>query len=48
MKAFYADLKERGKASKVAIIAVARKILVLANALLRDRRPYHAPANSVC
>lgn len=48
MKAFYADLKERGKASKVAIIAVARKILVLANALLRDKRPYHAPANSVC
>jgi transposase len=48
MRAFYAGLKARGKASKVAIIAVARKILVLANALLRDRRPYHAPANSVC
>lgn len=48
MKAFYADLKARGKASRVAIIAVARKILVLANALLRDKRPYLAPANSVC
>lgn len=48
MKAFFAALKARGKASKVAIIAVARKILVLANALLRDMTPYRAPANSVC
>ena len=32
MKAFYAALKARGKASKVALVAVARKILVLANA----------------
>src|SRR6185312_690182 len=35
MKAFYANLKARGKASRVAIIAVARKLLVLANALIR-------------
>ncbi len=49
MKAFYASLKARGKASKVAIVAVARKILVLANALVRDKRKYGAkPANSVC
>jgi transposase len=49
MKAFYASLKARGKASKVAIVAVARKILVLANALMRDNRVYQAPAaNSVC
>ena len=48
MKAFYASLKARGKASKVAIIAVARKLLVLANALVRDMLPYKAPANSVC
>jgi transposase len=48
MRAFYASLKARGKASKVAIIAVARKILVLANALLRDKKPYHIAANSVC
>lgn len=49
MKAFYASLKARGKASKVAIVAVARKILVLANALVRDNRKYEAaPANSVC
>lgn len=54
LRAFYARLKSRGKASKVAIIAVARKILVLANALLRDRTPYNPAleeelrANSVC
>jgi transposase len=48
MKAFYASLKARGKASKVALIAVARKILVLANALLRTMTPYKDRANSVC
>ena len=48
MKAFYASLKARGKASKVALIAVARKLLVLANALLRDGTPYQPRTNSVC
>jgi transposase len=48
MKGFYASLKARGKASRVAIIAVARKLLVLANAMIRDMVPYNAPANSVC
>lgn len=48
MKAFYANLMRRGKASKVALIAVARKILVLANALVRDMRMYEARANSDC
>jgi transposase len=48
MKAFYATLKGRGKATKVALIAVARKILVLANALLRDGIPYQPLTNSVC
>jgi transposase len=51
MKAFYAKLKARGKASKVALIAVARKLLVLANALLRTMTPYEPrqkTANSVC
>jgi transposase len=48
MKAFYASLKARGKATKVALIAVARKILVLANALLRTMTPYQERANSVC
>ena len=48
MKAFYATLKAKGKATKVALIAVARKILVLANALLRTMTPYNNRANSVC
>jgi transposase len=48
MKAFYAALKARGKATKVALIAVARKLLVLANALLRTMTPYENRANSVC
>ena len=48
MKAFYAALKARGKATKVALIAVARKLLVLANALLRDGTPYQPRKNSVC
>jgi transposase len=48
MKSFYAALKARGKATKVALIAVARKLLVLANALLRDGVPYRSRTNSVC
>jgi transposase len=47
-KAYYDALKARGKASRVALIAIARKILVLANAMIRDMTPYKAPANSVC
>lgn len=48
MKALYAAMKARGKVSRVAIIAIARKLLVLANALVRDMTPYQQPANSVC
>jgi transposase len=47
MKEMYVRLKQRGKASKVALIAVARKLLVLANALIRKMTPFN-PANSVC
>jgi len=46
--AFYASLKARGKASKVALIAFARKLLALANALLRTNTPYQPRTNSVC
>jgi transposase len=48
MRSFYAALKGRGKATKVALIAVARKLLVLANALLRAGIPYQPATNSVC
>lgn len=48
MRTRYFALKARGKASRVALVAVARKILVTANAMLRSMTPYQAPANSVC
>jgi len=48
MKVFYAALKARGKASKAALVAVARKLLVLANALVRNMKPYEDRTNSVC
>ena len=34
----YGRLKERGKPHKVAVTAIMRKLIVTANALLRDRR----------
>jgi transposase len=39
-KALYRRLVEAGKPAKVAITAVMRKLLVLANALLRNDRPW--------
>lgn len=36
LRAFYAGLKAKGKASKVALVAVMRKILVILNARKRD------------
>ena len=38
--AFYRKLIQQGKPPKLALIAVARKILITANAVIRDRRPY--------
>ena len=38
MKALYGRLRERGKHHKVALVAVMRKLIVTANALLRDGR----------
>jgi transposase len=40
LKAFHDRLKARGKKAKVILTAVARKLLVLANAVWRDRRPW--------
>jgi transposase len=40
IKAKYQQLKAAGKASKVAITAIMRKLIVMANALLRDRRKW--------
>jgi transposase len=42
LKAFAERLKEAGKAVKVRLVAVARKLLTIANAVLRDERPWQA------
>lgn len=39
-KAFYERLRLAGKPPKVAIVAVARKLLITLNAMLRDQREY--------
>lgn len=38
--AFYRRLRAAGKPAKVALIACMRKLLVILNAILRDRRPW--------
>lgn len=40
LRAFYQRLRAAGKPAKVALTAVARKLLVLLNAILRDQRPW--------
>jgi transposase len=37
----YSALKARGKPAKVALVAIARKLLVTANAILRDKIPFN-------
>jgi transposase len=39
---FYARLRAAGKAAKVALVAVARKLLTIANAVVRSGQPYDA------
>lgn len=46
MKRDYQAMRDQGKAAKVAIIAIARKILVMANALVRDRQKYDPSKHS--
>lgn len=40
LRTFYQRLRTAGKPAKVALTAVARKLLVLLNAILRDQRPW--------
>ncbi len=42
LKAFYERLVAAGKNRRVALIAVMRKLVVIANAVLRDNRPWDA------
>ena len=39
-KTFYTRLRQAGKPAKLALIAVARKLLTILNAMMRDRKPY--------
>jgi hypothetical protein len=41
-RAFEERLSKAGKGAKVILVAIARKLVVLANAVLRDRRPCQA------
>lgn len=47
LQAFHQRLIRAGKAKKVAIIAVARKLLVMLNAIVRDRRPWQGTVEAV-
>jgi len=40
LKTFYQRLRTAGKPAKLALIAVARKLLTILNAMLRDRKIY--------
>jgi transposase len=40
LKAFSEKLRKAGKTPKQALIAVARKLLTILNAILSDRRPW--------
>jgi transposase len=40
LKAFYQRLTAAGKPKKLALIAVARKLLTILNAILRDKKPW--------
>jgi transposase len=46
IKSFYQRLRTAGKPAKLALIAVARKLLTVLNAMLRDRNTYAVPAPS--
>lgn len=47
LKAFADRLTAAGKAPKVVLIAVARKLLVIANAILRDQKPWQNVTENV-
>lgn len=40
MKTYYQQLKAKGKASKVALVAVMRKVIITLNAMVRDNVPW--------
>jgi transposase len=46
LRAFFERLVAAGKPKMVALIAVARKLLTILNAILRDRQPWRQPART--
>ena len=42
LRAFYRRLRTAGKPAKVALVAVARKLLTILNAMMRDQRPWQS------
>jgi len=44
LKKFYLELRERGKAAKVALIAVARKLLMLLSSIMKRQTPWEEKA----
>lgn len=42
LKAFYEHLLQAGKPKMLALLAVARRLLVILNAILRDKRPWQS------
>lgn len=44
LKAFYDRLVTAGKRRKVALVAAMHKLLIMLNAILRDKKPWHALA----
>jgi transposase len=47
LKAFYQRLLGQGKAKKVALIACMHKLLRILNTMIRDRKPWQVPVQSV-
>jgi transposase len=43
VKAFYGRLLATGKPKKVALVACMRKLLIILNAMLRNRTPWRSP-----
>jgi transposase len=46
VRSLYARLKAKGKTEKVARIAAARELLLIAHAVYYSGQPYHAPEAS--
>jgi transposase len=47
MQAFYDRLEQHGKPAKVILVACMRKLLIIANAILRDGMPWHPRGTAV-